>query len=424
MQLIHDLKARGMLYQISNGAEDFLASGSRKIYLGIDPTADSLHVGHLVPILMLAHFQAKGHKPLLLIGGATGRIGDPSGRSEERNLLPIETLEKNVAALKVQVGNFLRFEGENAAQLLDNFSWFKQINFLDFTRDIGKHITINYMLNKESVGKRMESERGISFTEFTYQLIQGYDFLHLFQTHDCAVQIGGSDQWGNMLTGIELIRRKCNCESFVLTTPLLTRSNGEKFGKSSQGTVWLDRNKTSPFAFYQFWINISDEEASRFIKIFSFLTLTQIEELIARHQAQTHLRVLQKELAYEITKLVHGKDEANWCAHYSSELFQGQDLDFLERLNPQKIQNIFSALPKQILNLPPPISLLELLVDTNLSASKSEARRQIQSNSIFVNKQRINDPNAQIELKDFFDNKYLIIQVGKKNFNLIELQGK
>lgn len=422
MQLIANLQARGMLYQKSQGIEQFLARGSAKVYLGIDPSGDSLHIGHLVPLLMLAHFQRAGHQPILLIGGATGRIGDPSGRSEERNLLPIATLEKNVQALMQQVSKFLDFDGSNSATLVDNFAWFKRINFLDFAREIGKHITVNYMLSKDSVSRRMDSERGISFTEFTYQLIQGYDFLHLFQTQACALQIGGADQWGNMLTGIELIRRKCNQEAFVITTPLLTKSNGEKFGKSAQGAIWLDAKKTSPFAFYQFWINVSDEEASRFIKIFTFIPLAEIEELIISHQSQAQNRILQKRLAYEVTKLVHSEEDANWCSHYSQALFQGKDLTFLQQLKTEEVQTILSVLPTHNLNKPLPISLLDLLVDSNISSSKSEARRQIQNNSVSINKNRINDPNTQIKLTDFFHQQYLILQVGKKNFNLIELK--
>lgn len=418
--LFKELEARGMIYQSSQGTADFLQNGATKLYLGIDPTANSLHIGHLVPLLLLIHLQKAGHQPILVVGGATGRIGDPSGRSEERNLLEISTLKKNILALRTQLAKLLDFTGDKAAIMVDNFDWFENISFLNFARDIGKHITVNYMLNKESVSKRISSEQGISFTEFTYQLIQGYDFLHLFQAYGCAVQIGGADQWGNMLTGIELIRRKCAKEAFVITTPLITRSNGEKFGKTAQGAVWLDPNKTSPFTFYQFWINVSDEEAASFIKIFTFLDLTQIEILTNEHKQRPNERLLQKQLAFEVTKLVHGETQANFCTEYSQALFHGQNLDFLNQLGEADINNIVSALPCQELSHDLPICLLDLLIESKLSTSKSEARRQIQSNSIAVNKRKISNIDHLIELGDFFQKKYLILQVGKKNFHLIK----
>lgn len=418
--LFKELEARGMIYQSSQGTADFLQNTPTKLYLGIDPTADSLHIGHLVPLLLLIHLQKAGHQPILVVGGATGRIGDPSGRSEERNLLEISTLKKNILALRTQLAKLLDFTGDKPAIMVDNFDWFENISFLNFARDIGKHITVNYMLNKESVSKRISSEQGISFTEFTYQLIQGYDFLHLFQAYGCVVQIGGADQWGNMLTGIELIRRKSAKEAFVITTPLITRSNGEKFGKTAQGAIWLDPNKTSPFTFYQFWINVSDEEAARFIKIFTFLDLTQIEILINEHKLRPNERLLQKQLAFEVTKLVHGETQANFCTEYSQALFHGQNLDFLNQLEEAEINNIVSALPCQELSCDLPISLLDLLIESKLSTSKSEARRQIQSNSIAVNKHKISNIEHPIELDDFFQKKYLILQVGKKNFHLIK----
>lgn len=418
--LFKELEARGMIYQSSQGTADFLQNTPTKLYLGIDPTADSLHIGHLVPLLLLIHLQKAGHQPILVVGGATGRIGDPSGRSEERNLLEISTLEKNILALRTQLAKLLDFTGDKAAIMVDNFDWFENISFLNFARDIGKHITVNYMLNKESVSKRISSEQGISFTEFTYQLIQGYDFIHLFQAYGCAVQIGGADQWGNMLTGIELIRRKSAKEAFVITTPLITRSNGEKFGKTAQGAIWLDPNKTSPFTFYQFWINVSDEEAARFIKIFTFLELPQIEILLNKHNENPNERLLQKQLAFEVTKLVHGETQANFCTEYSQALFHGQNLDFLNQLGEAEINNIVSALPCQELSHDLPISLLDLLIESKLSTSKSEARRQIQSNSIAVNKRKISNIDHLIELGDFFQKKYLILQVGKKNFHLIK----
>lgn len=418
--LFKELEARGMIYQSSQGTADFLQNTPTKLYLGIDPTADSLHIGHLVPLLLLIHLQKAGHQPILVVGGATGRIGDPSGRSEERNLLEISTLKKNILALRTQLAKLLDFTGDKPAIMVDNFDWFENISFLNFARDIGKHITVNYMLNKESVSKRISSEQGISFTEFTYQLIQGYDFLHLFQAYGCAVQIGGADQWGNMLTGIELIRRKSAKEAFVITTPLITHSNGEKFGKTAQGAIWLDPNKTSPFTFYQFWINVSDEEAARFIKIFTFLDLTQIEILINEHKLRPNERLLQKQLAFEVTKLVHGETQANFCTEYSQALFHGQNLDFLNQLEEAEINNIVSALPCQELSCDLPISLLDLLIESKLSTSKSEARRQIQSNSIAVNKHKISNIEHPIELDDFFQKKYLILQVGKKNFHLIK----
>lgn len=416
-----------MVHDLMPGTQEHLNEGPRVAYVGIDPTADSLHIGHLVGVMMLRHFQLAGHKPVALLGGATGMIGDPSGKSQERNLLDEETLRHNQNALKHQLSKFLDFktEDENSAQLVNNYDWMKDFSFLDFIRDVGKHITVNYMMSKDSVKKRLSSESkdGMSFTEFTYQLVQGYDFLHLYRTQDCTLQMGGSDQWGNITTGTELIRRIDQGKGFALTCPLITKADGTKFGKTATGNIWLDPDKTSPYKFYQYWINTSDEDAEKFIKIFTFLTKEDIEALVRSHKEEPHLRALQSKLADEITATVHSKEALEKAKEASQVLFGKSTEEDLAKLDEATFLDVFEGVPLKELNK----DLLEngldmiaaLSAETNFLKSNGEARRALKENSISVNKTKVGLDYVLTE-SDLINGKYVLINKGKKNTYLIK----
>jgi len=417
-----------MLHDIMPGVDNILNNEQVTAYVGIDPTADSLHIGHLVGIMMLKHLQVAGHKPLVLIGGATGMIGDPSGKSEERNLLDEPTLKYNQECIKSQVSKFLIFDQSisNSAEIVNNYDWMKEYSFLNFIRDIGKHLTVNYMMAKDSVKKRITGlERdGMSFTEFTYQLVQGYDFLHLYQNYNCKLQMGGSDQWGNITTGTELIRRKTGGEAFAITCPLITKADGGKFGKTETGNIWLDPSKTSPYHFYQFWLNCSDEDSIKYIKIFTLLQKSEIEELEKQHTEAPHLRVIQKRLAKELTTIVHSIDDYNMAIEASEILFGKGTSESLQKLSAEMILNIFEGVPSfkikknEILDL----NILEFLtINTNIFASRNEARRMLKDNGVSLNKQKVNEEFVLNNNSIIADN-YIIVQKGKKNYYLIILE--
>ncbi len=428
MNFIEELRWRGMLHDIMPGVDNILNNEQVTAYVGIDPTADSLHIGHLVGIMMLKHLQVAGHKPLVLIGGATGMIGDPSGKSEERNLLDEPTLKYNQECIKSQVSKFLIFDQSisNSAEIVNNYDWMKEYSFLNFIRDIGKHLTVNYMMAKDSVKKRITGlERdGMSFTEFTYQLVQGYDFLHLYQNYNCKLQMGGSDQWGNITTGTELIRRKTGGEAFAITCPLITKADGGKFGKTETGNIWLDPSKTSPYHFYQFWLNCSDEDSIKYIKIFTLLQKSEIEELEKQHTEAPHLRVIQKRLAKELTTIVHSIDDYNMAIEASEILFGKGTSESLQKLSAEMILNIFEGVPSfkikknEILDL----NILEFLtINTNIFASRNEARRMLKDNGVSLNKQKVNEEFVLNNNSIIADN-YIIVQKGKKNYYLIILE--
>jgi len=424
---VQEITWRGMLHDTMPGTEEHLQEKMRAAYVGIDPTADSLHIGHLVGVMMLRHFQLAGHKPFALIGGATGMIGDPSGKSKERNLLDEETLAHNQAALKSQLERFLDFSKDeaNGAILVNNYDWMKDFSFLEFARDVGKHITVNYMMAKDSVKKRLssESKEGMSFTEFTYQLLQGYDFLHLYNQHECTLQMGGSDQWGNITTGTELIRRIGNGKGYALTCPLITKADGTKFGKTEGGNIWLDAERTSPYKFYQYWLNTSDDDAAKYIKIFTFLTQEEIENLIKEHQEAPHLRQLQKKLAEEVTTMVHSKEDLENAIKASNVLFGKSTADDLRTLNEKTFLDIFEGVPQAEVKH----SLIEsgmdmiaaLAAETNFLKSNGEARRALKENSISVNKEKVRE-DYNITEKDLISGKYIIINKGKKNTYIIK----
>lgn len=420
---VQELTWRGMLHDVMPGTEEHLLKKIRSAYVGIDPTADSLHIGHLVGVMMLRHFQLAGHKPYALIGGATGMIGDPSGKSAERNLLDETTLRHNQQALKAQLSRFLDFDNaaENAAVLVNNYDWMKDFSFLDFIRDVGKHITVNYMMSKDSVKKRLTSEakEGMSFTEFTYQMVQGYDFLHLYRTHDCTLQMGGSDQWGNITTGTEMIRRIGNGKGYALTCPLITKADGTKFGKTEGGNIWLDGERTSPYRFYQYWLNVSDEDAEKYIKIFTFLTKKEIYKLTDEHQAAPHLRILQKKLAEEITVMVHSQDDLKNALKASNILFGKSTSEDLKKLGEKTFLDVFEGVPQaQIsrLELENGLDMIGALADkTGFLASNSEARRELKQNSISVNKEKVKDDYI-IGVSDLINDKFVLLQRGKKNY--------
>jgi tyrosyl-tRNA synthetase len=424
MTLIEELKWRGMIHDIMPGTEEMLSREMVTAYVGFDPTSDSLHIGHLVSVMLLRHLQSAGHKPIALVGGATGMIGDPSGRSEERNLLDETTLRFNQEGIKKQLGKFLDFASQktNAAEMVNNYDWMKEFSFLEFIRDIGKLITVNYMMAKDSVKKRLET--GLSFTEFTYQLVQGYDFLYLNQHKNCKLQMGGSDQWGNIVTGTELIRRKTGGEAYALTCPLITKSDGGKFGKTEQGNVWLDPEKTSPYAFYQFWLNVSDQDAEKYIRIFTFLTVEEINQLVQEHQAAPHLRLLQKRLAAEITALVHSKEDLNTAIEASEILFGKGTTETLRKLDENTFLSVFEGVPlfevrSEMLNRG--IQLSDLLTaETAVFPSKGELRRMISGGGLSVNKEKTDNPERIITVADLLNKKYLLIQKGKKNYYLIK----
>ncbi|MGB5497462.1 MAG: tyrosine--tRNA ligase [Maribacter sp.] len=420
---VEELKWRGMLHDVMPGTAEHLMTGMQSAYVGIDPTADSLHIGHLVGVMMLRHFQLAGHKPYALLGGATGMIGDPSGKSEERNLLDEATLRLNQAALRAQLSRFLDFDSDddNAAILVNNYDWMKNFSFLDFIRDIGKHITVNYMMAKDSVKKRLSSEakEGMSFTEFTYQLVQGYDFLHLYQKNNCTLQMGGSDQWGNITTGTELIRRIGGGKGYALTCPLITKADGTKFGKTEGGNVWLDPHRTSPYKFYQYWLNTSDTDAAKYIKIFTFLTKDNIEELISEHQKAPHIRVLQKRLADEITVMVHSQEDLDNAKKASNILFGKSTSEDLKTLDESTFLDVFDGVPQakiSKMDLNTGLDMIgALAAKTGFLSSNGEARRELKQNSISVNKEKVKEDYI-ITAKDLINEKFVLLQRGKKNY--------
>lgn len=421
MNLIEELRWRGLVQDIMPGTEEQLLKEPTSGYVGFDPTAESLHIGSLVPILLLVHLQKAGHKPFALVGGATGMVGDPSGKSAERNLLSEEVLQKNVAGIEKQLRKFLDFDsgGPTSAELVNNYDWFKEMNFLHFIRDVGKHITINYMMSKDSVRKRIDGETGLSFTEFTYQLIQGYDFYWLFQHKNCKLQMGGSDQWGNITTGTELIRRKAGGEAFAFTCPLITKADGGKFGKTESGNVWLDPEKTSPFQFYQFWLNASDADAEKWIKIFTFLDRFQVDQLIDEHHKDESKRSLQKRLAEELTIFVHGNEEYLKAIETTEKLFARQNAP-AESLSLEDLQNMDGIVhvnyDKQ--KLESGIDAISFLSETSIFPSKGEARKMIQNGGVSLNRQKISLTET-INAQQLLHGKYLLVQKGKKNYYLV-----
>lgn len=427
MNFVEELQWRGMIHTIMPGTEEQLAKEMTVAYVGIDPTADSLHIGHLVSVMMLRHFQRAGHKPIALVGGATGMIGDPSGKSAERNLLDENALRHNQEAIKQQLSKFLDFDSDapNAAELVNNYDWMKNYSFLDFIRDIGKHITVNYMMAKDSVKKRLsnESNVGMSFTEFSYQLLQGYDFLWLNQNKNCKLQMGGSDQWGNITTGTELIRRKTEGDAFALVCPLITKADGGKFGKTESGNVWLDRRYTSPYKFYQFWLNVSDADAEKYIKIFTLLEKEEIEKLISEHQQTPHLRILQKRLAEEVTKMVHSEQDYQSAVEASGILFGNSTSEALKKLDEETLLAVFDGVPQFEIEKPilkEGVKAIDLLTDAAaVFPSKGEMRKMVQSGGVSLNKEKLENQDQLITEADLLNGKYLLIQKGKKNYYLI-----
>ncbi len=427
MNFVEELTWRGMIHQMMPGTEEQLKKEMTTAYLGIDPTADSLHIGHLVGVMMLRHFQRAGHKPIALIGGATGMIGDPSMKSQERKLLDEETLRHNQEAIKKQLSKFLDFDSDapNAAEMVNNYDWMKNFSFLDFIRDVGKHITVNYMMAKDSVKKRLsgESREGMSFTEFSYQLCQGYDFLHLYNEKNCRLQLGGSDQWGNITTGTELIRRTVGGEAFALTCPLITKADGGKFGKTESGNVWLDARYTSPYKFYQFWLNVSDADAEKYIKIFTSLTREEIEELVAAQAADPGQRPLQKRLAKEITTMVHSAQEYEAAVEASQILFSNHAAEALHRLDEETLLQVLEGVPTfevALADIEAGISLADLLVDrAKVFPSKGELRKMVQGGGVQINKEKIADAYAPASSELLLNGKYILVQKGKKNYNLL-----
>lgn len=427
MNFVEELRWRGMLHDIMPGTEDILKKECITAYVGIDPTADSLHIGHLCSVMMLKHFQRCGHKPIVLVGGATGMIGDPSGKSDERNLLDEDTLRHNQEAIRLQLQKFLDFgdDAPNAAELVNNYDWMKDVTFLDFTRNIGKHITVNYMMSKDSVKRRLNGEfsAGMSFTEFTYQLLQGFDFLHLYRTKNCKLQMGGSDQWGNITTGTELIRRIEQSEAFALTCPLITKADGTKFGKTETGNIWLSAEYTSPYKFYQFWLNTADEDAERYIRIFTELSHDEIAALVAEHKNAPHERKLQRRLAEEVTVMVHSREALQMAVEASAILFGNATKEMLSRIDEQTLLSLFEGVPRFTIDrglLQSGVQPLTLLAElTNIFPSKGEARKTIQANGLSLNKEKLTDIDRLIGLDSLIGDKYLIVQKGKKNYYCI-----
>lgn len=427
MSFVEELRWRGMLQDIMPGTEELLNKEKVSGYIGFDPTGDSLHVGHLTQIMTLIHFQNAGHKPIALVGGATGMIGDPSFKSAERNLLDEETLRYNVECLKKQLSKFLNFgDGENDAKMVNNYDWFKDFKFLDFIRDVGKLITVNYMMAKDSVKKRLEGENGLSFTEFTYQLIQGYDFYYLWKHHNCKIQMGGSDQWGNIVTGAELIRRQDQGQAYALTTQLIKKADGQKFGKTESGAVWLDPKKTSPFKYYQFWLNTTDDDAKNWIKIFTLKTKEEIDAIIAEHEAAPHLRVVQKALAKDITIRTHSMEAYETAVKTSEFLFGNGSLEFLAGLDHQGVLEVFDGVPQFTVSkteLEAGINILDLLaVKTQVFPSKGEAKKMLVGGGVSLNKVKLNDIEKTVNTSNLINNRYLVAQKGKKNYFLIIAQ--
>jgi tyrosyl-tRNA synthetase len=429
MNFVEELKWRGMIHDIMPGTEELLKKEMTSGYIGFDPTADSLHIGHMVGVMMLVHLQRAGHTPIALVGGATGMIGDPSGKSEERNFLDEESLRKNQEAIKKQLSKFLDFESdkENKALMVNNYDWMKDYSFLAFIRDIGKHITVNYMMSKDSVKKRIgsESKDGMSFTEFSYQLVQGTDFLHLFKNFNCKLQMGGSDQWGNIVTGTELIRRKAGGEAFSITCPLITKSDGAKFGKTESGNVWLDPEKTSPYQFYQFWLNVSDEDAEKYIKIFTILGQEEIERINEEHCKAPHQRLLQRRLAEEVTVMVHSRSEYEGALEASQILFGKGTTESLKKMSESTFLSVFEGVPVfdiDMVVLKTGVAIADLCAEhSKVFSSKGELRRLVQGGGLSLNKVKINDPEMLVGTELLLNNKYILVQKGKKNFTLLKM---
>jgi len=422
---VEELKWRGMLHDIMPGTEEQLSKEMTSGYIGFDPTADSLHVGHLVQIMTLIHFQRSGHKPYALVGGATGMVGDPSGKSEERNLLDEESLNHNVECIKNQLSKFLDFESgaSNSAVMVNNYDWFKSFSFLNFIRDVGKHITVNYMMAKDSVKKRLEGDTGMSFTEFSYQLVQGYDFYYLWKNHQCLVQMGGSDQWGNIVTGTEFIRRKDAGTAFAMTTQLIKKADGTKFGKTESGSVWLDPKRTSPYKFYQFWLNTTDLDAKSYIRIFTLLSKTEIEALELEHDAAPHLRILQKAIANDITTRVHGADALEMAIKTSEFLFGSGDLEFLKKLSNEEVIDVFEGIPQFNISkqeLFTGINIIDLLAEkSRVFPSKGEAKKMIVGGGVSINKEKINNVDLLVDQTSLINEKFIVAQKGKKQYFLL-----
>lgn len=421
--LIEELQWRGMIQDIIPGTEDQLKKEMTHGYIGFDPTADSLHIGNLVPIILLKHLQKCGHKPIALVGGATAMVGDPSGKSEERNLLSEEVLNHNLSCVKAQLEKLLDFDPSkpNAAEMVNNYDWFKDFSFLNFIRDVGKYITVNYMMSKDSVKKRLEGDNGMSFTEFTYQLVQGYDFYWLHQNKNCKLQMGGSDQWGNIVTGTELIRKKSGGEAFAFTCPLMTKADGGKFGKTEKGNIWLDAKKTSPYQFYQFWFNAADADAVRFIKIFTFLSKEEIDDLIAQHTGNENQRLLQKKLAEEVTCLVHSRTDYEFAVEASKILFNNDTAEILNQLNEEQLLQVMDGVPtvefaKETITTG--IDAVSFLTETKIFPSKGEAKKMILGGGVSINKIKIDSTEYIIKREALLNDKYLLIQKGKKNYYL------
>ncbi len=427
MNFVEELRWRGMLQDIIPETEEYLLKNKTTGYIGFDPTADSLHIGSLVPIILLMHFQRAGHNPVALVGGATGMVGDPSGKSEERNLLDEETLNKNVAGVKAQLARFLNFDSntKNAAQLVNNYDWMKEISLIEFVRDIGKHITVNYMMAKDSVKKRLDSDSqtGMSFTEFTYQLFQGYDFYHLYKEKDCKLQMGGSDQWGNITTGTELIRRKAQGKAYAITCKLITKADGSKFGKTAGGNIWLDTNRTSPYKYYQYWLNCSDEDAENYIKIFTFLDKETIETLIAEHKKAPHLRILQKKIGEEVTIMTHGNEAYENAIKASNILFGNSTADDLKTLNEQTFLDVFEGVPQAEIDrsiIKNGLGIVTAFADYGFLKSNGEVRRALSENSISVNKEKVTE-DFVITANDLIADKFVLLQRGKKSYFLLKV---
>jgi len=422
--LIAELQWRGMIQDMMPGTEEQLNKEVTTGYIGFDPTADSLHIGNLVPIILLIHLQRCGHKPIALVGGATGMVGDPSGKSEERNLLSEDILQHNLACVKKQLEKFLDFDPNkpNAAEMANNYDWFKDFSFLNFIRDVGKYITVNYMMSKDSVKKRLDGDNGMSFTEFTYQLVQGYDFYWLYKNKNCKLQMGGSDQWGNIVTGTELIRKKSGGEGFAFTCPLITKADGGKFGKSEKGNVWLDANKTSPYQFYQFWLNAADADAEKFIKIFTFLPRHEIDELVAAHKGNEHQRLLQKKLAEEVTCFVHSRADYDFAVKASDILFNNDTAEILQQLNEKQLLQVLDGVPtveisKTIVDAG--INVVSFLADINIFPSKGEARKMLQGGGVSINKIKVDSIEHTVNAQQLLNDKFLLVQKGKRNYFLV-----
>ena len=424
MNLVEELRWRGMLQDIMPGTEEQLNKELTTGYVGFDPTADSLHIGSLVPILLLLHLQRAGHKPIALVGGATGMVGDPSGKSEERNLLDEDTLQRNIRGIRTQLEKYLDFTPgkPQSAEMANNYDWFKGLGFIDFLRDVGKHITVNYMMSKDSVRKRIEGETGISYTEFSYQLMQGYDFYWLYANKGCKLQMGGSDQWGNILTGTELVRRKAGGEAFAFTCPLITKADGGKFGKTEKGNVWLDPGKTSPYQFYQFWLNAADQDAEKWIRIFTLMPKEEIESVISSHQKEPGARQLQKRLAREVTTFVHGAEEYESAILTSEKLFQGDAAANILGMDEKEILDSMEGVPTFRIakeDIVAGMDIISFLAQTGVFPSKGEARKTIQGGGVSLNKEKVSDPSIQINSTSLLAGKYILVQKGKKNHYLV-----